>query len=46
MNEIKNMMEAIEKKRFFLAMKDHWDANDFAQDREWFNEWLALKNSL
>ena len=46
MNEIKNKMEEIEKKRFFLAMKDHWDNKDFEQDRVWFNKWLALKNSL
>lgn len=45
-NEIEKRIDELEKARFYLAMKDRWDSRDYAMDREWFNELLALKKEL
>ena len=44
--ELKARLEAIENRRFFLAMKDRWDNNDYALDNKLFNEELAIKKEL
>ena len=44
--EMLKRMDEIETRRFYLAMKDHWDRDDFETDRKWFNEWLDLKKKV
>ena len=44
--EIEKKIEEIENKRFYLAMKDRWNANDYTTDNKWFRELLALKKAL
>ena len=45
-SEIEKRIEELEDKRFYLAMKDRWDRDDYAVDRQWFNELLKLKKEL
>ena len=45
-NEIEKRIEEIENKRFYLAMKDRWNANDYATDNKWFKELLELKKKI
>lgn len=45
-DELKARLEAVEKRRFFLAMKDMWDSNDFALDNKLLKEELAIKKGL
>ena len=44
--EILNKIDELETARFYLAMKDHWNREDFARDNELFNEIRALKEML
>lgn len=44
--EMVKRMEELEDKRWLLSMKDRWDSKDFAQDNEWFNEWLSLNEQV
>jgi hypothetical protein len=44
--EMVKRMEELEDKRWMLSMKDRWDSKDFAQDNEWFNEWLSLNEQV
>ena len=44
--EIEKKIEEIENKRFYLAMKDRWNANDYTTDNKWFRELLELKKAL
>lgn len=43
---IKAEIEKVENRKFFLAMKDHWDADDFDYDFEMDKEIRALKAEL
>ncbi len=45
-DELKARLEAIKNRRFFLAMKDRWNVNDYALDSKLFNEELAIKKEL
>lgn len=44
--EIKGKIEEIERRRFFLAMKDMWNREDFERDRKWYNEVRELEKEL
>lgn len=44
--EIEKRIEEIENNRFYLAMKDRWNANDYATDEKWLNELRELKKNL
>ena len=44
--EIRKRIEEIENKRFCLAMKDRWNANDYATDANWLNELRELNKAL
>lgn len=44
--EMKERMKELENRRFFLAMKDRWNSNDYALDDKLFHEWLELKNKV
>ncbi len=44
--EIKDKIEELESKKFYLAMKDRWDAEDYQYDRELFREIQELKAML
>ena len=44
--EIKTKIEELESKKFYLAMKDRWDAEDYQYDRELFREIQELKAML
>lgn len=39
-------LEAIEERRFFLAMKDRWNTEDYALDNKLYSEELAIKREL
>ena len=39
-------LEAIEERRFFLAMKDRWNTEDYALDNKLYREELAIKREL
>lgn len=39
-------LEVIEERRFFLAMKDRWNTEDYALDNKLYNEELAIKREL
>ena len=44
--EILNKIDELETARFYLAMKDHWNREDFARDAKWCEEVMALKKVL
>lgn len=44
--EILNKIDELETARFYLAMKDHWNREDFARDNELFKEIMTLKEML
>jgi hypothetical protein len=44
--ELKARLEKVENKRFFLAMKDRWNANDSKYDDDLLREEIALKKEL
>ena len=44
--EIKIKIEELESKKFYLAMKDRWNAEDYQYDRELFHEIQELKAIL
>lgn len=44
--EMENRMKEIERKRFFLAMKDFWSRDDFKEDDKMKAEWKELKKTL
>lgn len=44
--EIKTRIDELEKRRFYLSMKDRWDAVDFDNDRKLHTEILGLKKKL
>lgn len=39
-------IEELEQGRFYLSMKDHWSAEDYAQDRKWAEEIRKLKEEI
>lgn len=45
-NAIEMKIKALEEKRFYLAMKDRWDARDYQKDNEWFAEIIELNRLL
>lgn len=45
-NEIQARIDELEKRRFYLSMKDHWDADDYDYDRKMFAEVLELKKTM
>ena len=44
--ELTARLEAIGKRRFFLAMKDRWNVEDYALDNKLYNEELAIEREL
>ena len=44
--EIKERIDELETRQFYLAMKDRWDRDDFNYDRELTNQIRELKNLL
>ena len=44
--EIEKRIDELETQRFYLAMKDRWNADDYRTDNKWFNELLDLKKKL
>lgn len=44
--EIEKRIEELEKRRFFLQMKDYWNFNDYRQDDELKEEIKNLKKML
>ncbi len=44
--ELKKRLEAVERRRFFLAMKDGWDSKDYDLDSELVAEERALEQAL
>ncbi len=45
-NEIQARIDELERRRFYLSMKDHWSAADFDSDRKMWIEVLDLKKKL
>lgn len=43
MDEILTRISDLEKKRFYLSMKDHWTADDFSLDSHYNLELLKLR---
>lgn len=41
-----NRIDELEKKRFYLAMKDFWSAEDYQQDRKWWMEIHDLERQI
>ena len=39
-------LEAIKERRFFLAMKDRWNTEDYALDNKLYSEELAIKREF
>ena len=44
--DIKKRIEILEENRFYLAMKDTWNAEDYRKNDEWFTEIIELKKLL
>lgn len=44
--EIKKRIESLEEKRFYLAMKDMWNKEDYRKNDEWYAEIIELKKLL
>ena len=44
--ELTNRLDKVETARFSLAMNDSWNTDDYARDRELFNEETALRREL
>jgi hypothetical protein len=44
--EIKKRIEDLEEKRFYLAMKDMWNKEDYRKNDEWYTEIIELKKLL
>lgn len=44
--ELKAKLEAVENRRFFLAMKDRWDSNDYRLDDKLSREAMTIKEEL
>lgn len=45
-NEMQARINELEKRRFYLSMKDRWDADDYDYDRKLFAEALELKKAI
>lgn len=45
-HEIEKRIEELEERKFYLAMKDRWDFEDYKLDTELFNEIRKLKEML
>ena len=45
-NEMQARIDDLEKRRFYLSMKDCWDADDHDYDRKMFTEALELKKAM
>ncbi len=45
-NEMQARIDDLEKRRFYLSMKDRWDADDYDYDRKMFAEVLELKKAM
>ena len=44
--ELTNRFDEVETKRFYLAMKDRWNNEDYDKERELANEELAIRKEL
>ena len=44
--EIKNKIEELEDEKFYLAMKDHWDTEDYQYNNKLFGKIQKLKAML
>lgn len=44
--EMNKRIDELERRRFYLSMKDHWSAADFESDRKMWQEVLTLKKEV
>ena len=44
--ELTNKLDVVETERFYLAMKDRWNNEDYNKERELANEELAIRKEL
>lgn len=44
--EIENRINELERRRFYLSMKDRWSAEDYQTDRKLWTEILSLKKEI
>lgn len=44
--DIKKRIEVLEENRFYLAMKDTWNAEDYKRNDEWYSEIIELEKLL
>ena len=44
--DIEELIEKIETQQFLLKMKDRWDSDDFARDREYSYDLKELRSKL
>lgn len=45
-DELNTRLEAVEKSRFFLAMKDRWSNNDYKLESKLSREAMSIKEEL
>ena len=46
MTNLKERLEEIQQKRFYLAMKDHWEIEDYSKDNVLALEEKALEEAI
>jgi hypothetical protein len=44
--ELTNRLDEVETERFYLAMKDRWNNDDYDKERELANEEFAIRKEL
>lgn len=44
--ELTNRLDGVETKRFYLAMKDRWNNEDYDKEHELANEEFAIRKEL
>lgn len=45
-NEMQARIDELEKRRFYLSMKDRWDTDDYDYNRKMLTEVLELKKAM
>lgn len=46
MTNLKEKLKEIQQKRFYLAMKDHWEIDDYSKDNALALEEKALEEAI
>ena len=44
--EMEKRIKELDERRFLLSMKDRWNSNDYARDREMLSEVMSLKKAV